>query len=278
MDNNSMKTRSIRADETVLNKFKELSEQFDNQSDCLNSLITAYELNNSKHILTEVKTDITDFETHLNSIQQAFLHSLELNAGAEERIRQEFKRQLESKDNSIINLQEQLEEMKLQVEIANNRVEAINNELTEKKIEIELQHNDSVDLRNTIAQLNYEIDSKQEIISTLTERIPDTKELESKVAELNQSLEEKAAQLKINSAKIEELETLNKNIQREKEIEFKELKLNLREEYQEQLEKINSDHNNTILRLNEKIDRLQDKITELTAKLQEQRPEPKTTE
>ncbi len=153
MDNNSMKTRSIRADETVLNKFKELSEQFDNQSDCLNSLITAYELNNSKHILTEVKTDITDFETHLNSIQQAFLHALELNAGAEERIRQEFKRQLESKDNSIINLQEQLEEMKLQVEIANNRVEIINNELTEKKIEIELQHNEDVDLRNTITQL-----------------------------------------------------------------------------------------------------------------------------
>jgi hypothetical protein len=70
------KTRSIRADENTLERFKAISEEFDNQSVALETLINAYELQKSKGVLTEVKTDIEDFDSHLNSLQKGYLHVL----------------------------------------------------------------------------------------------------------------------------------------------------------------------------------------------------------
>jgi chromosome segregation ATPase len=103
-----MKVRSIRADETVLDRFKEISEEFPNQSAALDSIIAAWETQNAKAVLSGMETDITDFESHLKSIQSAFLHVLDMNQNAEKRIRMDFKAQLESKDKTIIELQERV--------------------------------------------------------------------------------------------------------------------------------------------------------------------------
>jgi chromosome segregation ATPase len=103
------KTRSIRADENTLERFKAISEEFDNQGVALETLINAYELQKSKVILTDVKTDIEDFNSHLNSLQKGYLHILELNQNAEHRIRGEFQQQLESKDKQIVDLQQRVD-------------------------------------------------------------------------------------------------------------------------------------------------------------------------
>lgn len=104
-----MKARSIRAEQSTLDKFKEISEDFENQGAALESLIQAYEIQNAKAVLTTRQTDVEDFDTHLQAIQSAFLHSLEIAENAEERIRLEFKSSLESKDKTISSLQERLE-------------------------------------------------------------------------------------------------------------------------------------------------------------------------
>ena len=70
---------------------------FDNQNVALNALISAYEVQQAKAVITERQTDISDYDTHLQALQRAFLHSLELTENTEERIRQEFQRQLDSK-------------------------------------------------------------------------------------------------------------------------------------------------------------------------------------
>ena len=118
--NQEIKVRSIRANEATLDKFKSLSSEFESQGDCLSQLITAYEISNAKHILTDVKADIADYESHINSIQQAFLHVLELNSNAEKRIRQEFNDLLCSKDSQIISLQERADKTEHELENANN--------------------------------------------------------------------------------------------------------------------------------------------------------------
>lgn len=68
MDNTNMKTRSIRAEETVLGQFKELSEQFPNQSIALESLLNAYKMQTAK---VKVVTRQIEAETAMIKAEQA---------------------------------------------------------------------------------------------------------------------------------------------------------------------------------------------------------------
>ena len=107
--NEELKVRSFRLSEEVFEKIKHLSEDFDNQNAALESLIAAYEVQSAKAVLTDRQTDIADYDAHLQAIQSAFLHSLEINENAERRIRAEFQNLLSSKDEMIMMLQTQLE-------------------------------------------------------------------------------------------------------------------------------------------------------------------------
>lgn len=106
MDASELKVRSFRADNETYDKFKQLAEdEFGNQGQCLSSLINLYETEKSKVILTNRGLEIESFQDYLNKISGLFLTSLQLNQDAEGRIREEFIRQLESKDNTIVDLQ-----------------------------------------------------------------------------------------------------------------------------------------------------------------------------
>ena len=100
-----LKTRSFRVSEEVSTKLKELCENFDNQNSALSALLNAYEVQNAKATLTNRQTDIADYDTHIQAIQSAFLRSLELNENAEKRIKTEFINLLNSKDQTIVQLQ-----------------------------------------------------------------------------------------------------------------------------------------------------------------------------
>lgn len=80
------KTRSFRISEEVAERFKHLCDRFDNQNAALDSLISAYEVQSAKAVLVNRQTDISNYDMHLQALQQAFLHSLELNANVEKRI------------------------------------------------------------------------------------------------------------------------------------------------------------------------------------------------
>ena len=112
MMNEDLKVRSFRLSEEVAEKLRRISEEFDNQNAALESLISAYEIQSAKAVLTDRQTDISDYDAHLQAIQSAFLHSLEINENAEKRIRAEFQSLLSSKDDMIMMLQEQLEAAK----------------------------------------------------------------------------------------------------------------------------------------------------------------------
>ena len=125
MMNEDLKVRSFRISEEVSEKLKQISENFDNQNAALESLISAYEVQSAKAVLTDRQTDISDYDSHLQAIQNAFLHSLEINENAEKRIRAEFQSLLSSKDETIIMLQEQLEAAKSSCEQAERTVQEV---------------------------------------------------------------------------------------------------------------------------------------------------------
>ena len=111
-----LKTRSFRVSEEVSTKLKELCENFDNQNSALSALLNAYEVQNAKATLTDRQTDIADYDTHIQAIQSAFLRSLELNENAEKRIKTEFINLLNSKDQTIVQLQTEKAQADEQVE------------------------------------------------------------------------------------------------------------------------------------------------------------------
>lgn len=195
---NELKNRSFRISEETTEKFRQLCTGFDNQNTALNALITAYEIQQAQAIITERQTDITDYDTHLQALQRAFLHSLELNENAESRIRQEFQRQLESKNSIILDLQERVRQAEqaeqtarkqlliteknlsnlteqttsqidnLQTELANkqNTFELAREQITEKNTKLE-------ELRKQLVQAQKDTESVQELnakINTLTQK------------------------------------------------------------------------------------------------------------
>ncbi|MDE5765310.1 MAG: hypothetical protein K2I00_10195 [Ruminococcus sp.] len=67
---------TIRVNEETKAKFKEIAETFENNGIALESLLNAYEMQTAKDKLTVRRTDIEDFDIHLQAISSAFLHSL----------------------------------------------------------------------------------------------------------------------------------------------------------------------------------------------------------
>lgn len=139
-----LKTRSFRVSEEVSSKLKAVCADFDNQNAALDALIRAYEVQMAKAVIVDRKTELADLDTHLQSLQSAFLRSLELNENAEQRIRAEFRSLLDSKDEIIIQLQSdnaQLQEQAGQAETAysdlkqatDERIEAMKVEVAEKE-------------------------------------------------------------------------------------------------------------------------------------------------
>lgn len=124
------KVTSIRADEETTLRFKELSEQYPNNAECLKALINAHEMAQAKGVLAGQETNINDFQSHLDSIMRGYINALDMTANAENRIREEFRANLDSKDKSILNLQESLD-------IAEQNVTSIEEE--KKTIEAEAE-------------------------------------------------------------------------------------------------------------------------------------------
>lgn len=65
----------------------------------------------AKDKLTVRRTDIEDFDIHLQAISSAFLHSLEITENTTERVRAEFQSRLKSKDRTISDLQQKLHQI-----------------------------------------------------------------------------------------------------------------------------------------------------------------------
>lgn len=274
-----MKTRSIRADEATLDKFKALSESFGNQSECLSTLIEAYEISSAKSILSNVQTDIADYESHMSALNQAFLHILELNSNAEQRIRQEFLAQLSSKDKLIEGLQERAEsaesranqtkqECADQLQNANEKIEELKRDLSETRDNLFIKDRECSQYEKAIAD-------KQIIIESLNARIPAQIEIESKLANLEANskllLEEAAAKdkeiaelqnkLKSNQNQIQLLET-------SKSVELKEAIYDTKLEYQKIIDEEKEKHSNKLDEYMDKLEKAQEKNAKLQDKIE----------
>ncbi|MGN0246699.1 MAG: hypothetical protein ACI4DK_12160 [Lachnospiraceae bacterium] len=116
------KVYSIRADEEVVAKLKEVTEQFPNASEAFKALLSAHEMSQAKNLLRGQETVIDDYQALLDSLRRAYITQLDLNIRTEVRLRQEIQEELSSKDKTIIDLQKRTEEAE---QIAKEAVAAV---------------------------------------------------------------------------------------------------------------------------------------------------------
>ncbi len=211
---------TIRADEEIKAKFKALAENLGNQGTALESLLNAYEMQNAKDVLTERKTDIEDFDTHLQAISSAFLHSLEITENTTERVRAEFQRQLESKDLTISDLQGRIRQAEQAEQTAREQATAIECELSAMNEQTSIQ----------LANLNSELDSVKKALATANEQVTDKQSLldeyikrlakaEKDVAELPELKEKVSVAEQVKRTAEQETERLTAELAKQK-VEF----------------------------------------------------------
>lgn len=260
MENQEVKVRSIRADEATLDKFKSLSSEFESQGDCLAQLITTYEINNAKHILTDVKADIADYESHINSLQQAFLHVLELNSNSEQRIRQEFNDLLDSKDKQIISLQERANAADNELENAKNvyqqNIDLLKASENEANKELKLLNQSLATKIRECDQAERTVHDKQLIIDNLTSRLPDQAEVDKQVELMKQQIIENSTTINQQNNVINELKQQLQSQEQSHKLALQQIEI----EKQNAILEVKNKQQDKIDAYNAKIDKFHDEI------------------
>ena len=198
MNNDDLKVKSFRISEETTDKFKSVCADFDNQNAALAALISAYEIQNAKAVLSTRQTELEDYDVHLQALQRAFLQSLELNTNAEERIRNEFARQLDTKDKTIADYQARIDELtadlKRVTEKCNTDIQVSADKLSEALRDITEVNEKNVRLTDELNAAKATIQDKLSIIDGLTVRIPETEQLQTELKEKDAAIERNKAQ------------------------------------------------------------------------------------
>lgn len=158
---------TIRADDEIKARFKSLAETLGNQATALESLLNAYEMQTAKDVFKDRRTDIEDFDTHLQAISSAFLHSLEVTTNTTERVRVEFQRQLDGKDLTISELRERIRLAERSEQTTKEQVTAIECAMSTLNEQT----------ANQLESLNSELDSVKKSLATATEQLADKQSL-----------------------------------------------------------------------------------------------------
>jgi DNA repair exonuclease SbcCD ATPase subunit len=224
------KVRSIRADSDTYEKFKKLSEEFDGQGRCLAELIHMYEINQARNVLIERQVEIDDFQTHIEKLRETYLYSLRLNADAEDRIREAFKVQLNSKDETILSLQETNKKLNADLEIKSSLLSTTlseNREHTSKNSKLEKE------IERTSEEYNKKIKEKDDLNAVL---MSERQGKEARIQEMEKELADLRGELVNLEVLREEVKIKDKELS-DKETEYRNELMKQKESHQEELKK-----------------------------------------
>lgn len=108
-----IKPVSFRINEDDTEKFKQFaSENGLNQAEAFKSMINTLEMSQAKSQIGDRAKEIETFQDTINNLMSMFINSLAVNQTSEQRIRQELSLELNTKDTTIKDLQEQRAKLK----------------------------------------------------------------------------------------------------------------------------------------------------------------------
>lgn len=205
-----IKATSFRVSEDDIAKFKEFADKEGyNQAEAFKSIMQTVEMAKAKNMIKDRAKEIEVFQDTINNLMSMFLNSLNVNQTSEERIRDELSQELQTKDNTISNLYDQLQDIKAD----NDNLKAGNKELevAYKSTDDLLNEADkeNINKQKTIDKLNSNNDLLQEQLKEYKQYKDDYKKLNNQLDQLKAEHEE----LKENNNKLNnDNELLNNKI------------------------------------------------------------------
>ena len=191
-----IKQTNFRINADTADAFRKFCEnQGFNQAQGFDHLMQVLELDQAKSLLPERQTEVEEFECSVKAILEAYLHSLEINANAEKRIREQFKTDLARRDRTIDELMQKIDELQADKEIAENaQAEAITaKETAEKNEKIAIEQaesakKNSVDQERIITMLNAKLAESEEKLAGYADLTIAEETARKKVQELTQAI------------------------------------------------------------------------------------------
>lgn len=256
-----LKVKSFRVTEEVFDKFKKIaSDEFGNQGQCLDALISLYEMENSKCTLIERKLEIESFQDYLNKINQLFLTSLQMSEDAGKRAEEAFLKKMSIKDTTIERLQRREEEFIEKEKKLKEETKTYKKELEELKESVITLEKDKSTLSQLVSR-NYDLleKNKEEIAS-----LKSLEYLKEENAKLKGALEEEKESRRVSETtlKTKELEKISledkMNFYLDKEKSYKEEV----ESYKKLIEAMRKDHKKELQLLENKYSNMIEKESE----------------
>lgn len=167
---------SFRADDETKKRFEEASTEFENKNIFMQTLLNLYSMDKAGATLSGQETSIKNFQSLVNSLVKEYTHSLELTANAENRVRDEFIVQLESKDSVISDLQKRLAETEQTAEQTVSEVANLKEQLQQKSEAVTTADEKVKQLEESLADKQTIIEGKDKTIITMTEEINSLKD------------------------------------------------------------------------------------------------------
>ena len=295
-DEKILKPKSFRITDETADAFKQISAEIGgNQQEALAKLIETYEFQKGKAILTEKKADIDQFEQYITILTRMYMSSLEDNQNITTTVRTEFEALLQSKDQTIQDLQAQLTAAKQLKEASaakakgfsdentrlNDYIESLKTEYSSKTNDLQAQLTDKYslnraltdscnDLKNKLNVLQEEHKEFSSIRSKLAELTDKCTKLEHSKAEAEKALksaisnhEQELAQLKQQEA-----DSLTR-IKEQADLEKDKALLALEKDYQKQIQVLKEKNQSDVDKYQQKYFDLLQQLKSITSSSQE---------
>lgn len=251
------KVRSIRADEETFARFKEICEQAGGQQEALTALISNFELNQAKSTLPGQSTLIDDFKARIDGVISAYINALELSVNTEERVRADFRLNIDTQAKTIADLQEKNEKLKTELKNTKSEYETAVTEKDSAITELTAEYNSASEKARTADKQR---EQAEQIANMVTEQVQALKaEIENlrDKAEQSDSYKIKFEQLSAEVKRLQEqLKAEKENWEKEIEITKREQETAIRlaiadtkEQYQSKIDAMQEEHSRQISEL-----------------------------
>jgi chromosome segregation ATPase len=181
-----IKATSFRVSEEDLDKFKQFMEQegIKTQADGFKSIMQSVEMAKAKNLITGRGKEIETFQETINNLMGYFLNSLNVNQTSEERIREELSKELNTKDNTISTMYEQLQELKADKINSDNNIKEIESKNKELQEQLQKANTDNVEKSKSLDVANRNNNTLQEQLAEYKQYKDNYKTIEKDLEQL----------------------------------------------------------------------------------------------
>lgn len=177
----NIKPQTFRIDAELAEQFRIFCDENKlSQSDGFKQLLVSLELNRASMALPSRETEINNFQSLISAIQSAFVNSLEICENAEIRIRENFRREIETQSKVISDYQDKIKFLEGELEKANQKAlnyDVLARETAALKTSLSEREELVKSLQRQVSKLDDFENLQQELLDLKTELLKKEKEM-----------------------------------------------------------------------------------------------------